>query len=388
MKQYSVLVFGATEFIYGAMQENLDFFKVNIVGYIDNDSQKQRMLFHNRPVYARSELSGVEYDYILIGAWASYENIKRQLLENQVDEAKVMPLFTERIHEFMHGSVEVQEDGIDRLYRYPDKVKESLRKLNNAYESYREAEPLHDRENAWYLKSTLISHACGGYVNGCKCMYSNSKEALEYSLRAGFELIECDLWTMSEEYYLAHHAAALWEAEGAYTLITLEEALRKVRKYPNVNLLIDVKWAEDDWYLEKDENIKEYERIVAKIEDIIRAVAGDSDGAARLKNQVIMEVYNPETMEYARRRDFCCAYTQYRNKDGQNFMQVAADCIAWGVPAVAVYTSMAKDKAKELQLLKDKNLKIFCYSTDDLEEYSRLLALGADGVFTNFMTGK
>ena len=40
---------------------------------------------------------------------------------------------------------------------------------------------------------------------------------------------------------------------------------------------------------------------------------------------------------------------------------------------------------KFLNILTDKNIKIFVFSTDSIEEYSRLRKMGVSGVFTNYL---
>lgn len=386
MKKSNLLIFGANEFIYGVAQDNLDFFKINLIGFVDNDINKHNLLFCHKQIYSVSAIQTLCYDYILVGAWASYRDVKTQLLDSGIAEKKIMPLLSESIYELMHEAIaDIQMDTIGLIYKYPRRISVALEKLNKNYNEYKESVALENECEAWYLKSKLIAHACGGYVKGCKCLYSNSKEALEFSLAAGFKIVECDLWAINEDFYLAHHASALWEADGMYTLLRLEEALKMIKCHPEVNLLIDVKWAEDDWYLVKEESIQSYMEIVDYVDKLIIKVSVDKKEAERLKKQLVMEVYNGKTMAYARQKKYNCVYTLYRNKEARDFMQVASECVRYEVHSVAMYVSLAIEKRKDLKLLKAKNLKIFCYSTDDLDEYSLLLSSGVDGVFTNWM---
>ncbi len=386
MNKCRLLLFGATEYVYENMQHSVNFSLAELIGFVDNDRNKQGIMFHEKPIYSPKSLSEVGFDYVCVGAWASYAEVKEQLVECEVAENKIMPLLHENIHEFMHEKVEgITEDIIGRIYRHPQKVAASLKKLNVTYAAYLAAKPLEDDRDGWYQGERLIAHACGGYINCYRHPYSNSKEALMFSLQNGFRLIECDLWAESEEFYLAHHVKALWEAEGQYTLLCLKEALEWLQKYPDVCLIVDVKWAEDDPYLERAESDEAYFRIARKVKTIIFEVAGNLDTAKQLQSRVVMEVYNVATMECAVHEGFQCVYTQYRNKGAAHFMQIALDCIRHGVHVVAVWTNLVKERKKELEFFADKNVKLICYSTDDLDEYSMLLQSGVQSVFTNYM---
>ena len=378
-----ILVFGAMDWIYDCACEKLNFFEVNIKGFIDNNVYKQKLLFHNKPVYSISQLKDVEYDYILVGAWASYEIIRKQLMESGIEEEKIMPLLDEIIYEKLHKGIETNlNDAIDSIYNNPEMIKKAVEKLNRLYEEYIELGSLIDEENAWYLKSSLIAHACGGYINGHKQMYTNSKEALESSLVTGFKLIECDCMRRSNNLYLAHLKKDFF---GDYTILSLEEALDMLKNYPDVNLLIDIKWAEDDVFIFKEESIEVYKSIIGEIEELIIKVSTDKKEEEQLKKQLVIEVYNVPTMAYVREKDFQCIHTQYRNVNGNSFMEIANNCIKYEVHAVAVPAGAALAKIKDLKIFTNKNIKIFCFSTDDMGEYCTLLSAGVSGVFSNYL---
>ena len=379
----NILIFGAMEWIYDCACEKLNFFEVNINGFVDNNVHKQKLLFHQRPVYSISQLKNVEYDFILVGAWASYEIIKKQLIESGVEEGKIMPLLDERIYEKLHKGIETNlNDIIDSIYNNPEIIKKAVEKLNQLYEVYKETDALVDEEDAWYMKSSLIAHACGGYINGHRQMYTNSKEALECSLATGFKLIECDCMRKYNTLYLAHEQRDFF---GNYTILSLEEALNMLRNYPDVNLLIDIKWAEDDHDLLQAESIEEYESIIDDIEEVINKVATDEKEAEQLRKQLVIEVYNVPTMAYAREKNFQCIHTQYRYTNMYSFMEIANNCKEYGVHAIALSVESALAKIKDLKIFKDKNIKIFCFSTDDMDEYSTLLSAGVSGVFSNYL---
>lgn len=379
----NILIFGAMEWIYECACEKLNFFEVNMNGFVDNNVNKQKLLFYKKPVYSISQLKKVEYDYILIGAWASYEIIKMQLIESGVDEGKIMPLLDEIIYEKLHKGIEANlNEIIDSIYNNPEIIKKAVEKLNQLYEIYKETDTLVDEENAWYLKSSLIAHACGGYINGYKYMYTNSKEAMECSLATGFKLIECDCMRKSNALYLAHRQSDFF---GDYTILSLEKALNMLKNYPDVNLLIDIKWAEDDLYLFKEESIEEYKSIIDDIEELIVKVATDEKEKEQIRKQLVIEVYNLPTIAYVREKDFQCIHTQYRNSNGNSFMEIANNCKKYGVHAVALPIGTALAKIKDLKIFRDKNIKIFCFSTDDIDEYSNLLSAGVSGVFSNYL---
>lgn len=147
---------------------------------------------------------------------------------------------------------------------------------------------------AWFHKSSLISHACGGIVNQRRAMYTNSKEAFSYSIQKGFKLLECDVLLVSDdELVLGHDYKCFYESEQEqYTMMTIKELLDGLKQQAETYCLIDVKW----------ENHEEYHIALNKIDRTIDEIAVDEKEASKLKKQVVMEVYDEETIKMAKEK--------------------------------------------------------------------------------------
>lgn len=100
-----------------------------------------------------------------------------------------------------------------------------------------------------------------------------------------------------------------------------------------------------------------------------------------------MEVYNEETIEIAYKRGFKMFFTQYRNPDADYHMKIVNLCSEYGINVVGigVGTLLYKDTGKFLNIITSKNIRVFVFSTDILEEVAKLKQMGVHGVFTNYL---
>jgi len=88
---YNILIFGTgsgcKDFI-----DNVDFRKVNILAYIDNDKKLHGKTYNNKEIIIPENIYRFNYDYIVITS-RFYDNIYKQLIELNVDKNKILGLY-------------------------------------------------------------------------------------------------------------------------------------------------------------------------------------------------------------------------------------------------------------------------------------------------------
>ncbi|MCI8514967.1 MAG: hypothetical protein HFI93_10145 [Lachnospiraceae bacterium] len=374
-----IAVFGVSDAILRVIKEEIDPGNVEIVVFVDNDSAKENTFYMDVPVIKPENLlKDYEADYVLVTALSSYGTVRDQLLDLGVNEKRIQPFIPEAICQYCVGSLEsVDRDFIRIAYFKADSVIARVEAYQKIYQAYAGISSFYDDADGWFDKSCLISHACGGFVKGKKLPYSNSKEALEYSIEKKFRLIECDVLKIRDDWFLAHDRECFREAEReGYTVLSLREFIDYIKNYPDIHVLIDVKW----------KDAVEYADCVHEVEKILEAISENDREKAVLKNRIVMEVYDEETIRIAKERDFWMIFTQYRNPDWPCCMNTVNLCYRYGIRAVAMGGPQSFALQRKLNMITEKNIRIFVFSTDSAEEYRTLAKMGVSGVFTNYLT--
>lgn len=373
MDKIRVIIFGVTELSIKIVQNEIAHENVDIVAFSDNDANKCGVIINNIPVIHSKEIIKFDYDYILVSAWRFYDQIKEQLLLLGILEEKIDLLFTEKVPYLYPGEICINDDVmLCRMYRYSELIMEKVhktREYTKLWKDYAEWTPMQHDKTEWSCKGSMIAHACGGVVNGIKRMYSNSKEALADSLQKGFRLIECDAYgVINGEVVLAHDEIDLYDGyQGAYSLQTFAEFFKVLRQHSEVSALVDIKWRTQ----------QDYKEIVDAIDKVT-----SKDG----KQQIILEVYDEQSIIYAKEKGYECFYTQYRNPESVFFIKTVALCYKYDIKAVgfSMKTALAPI-SNYFKIFTDKNIKIFVFSTDSIDEYAKVISKGVSGVFTNYL---
>ena len=379
MKKIRIAVFGIRDAIWEVIKDEIDPQKAEIVLFLENDETKQGICYMNIPVTAPSEKVFGRYavDAYLITALSAYGDIKKQLMELGVPAEQIHLFIAKDICKFCLGPVDdVDVNFLKKIYFEPEEIIGIIDRYKEMYEQYSQITVCGETEG-WFQHESLISHACGGCVNGRRLAYSNSKEAFQYCIEKKFRLMECDVLRMdSGELVLGHDYRCFYDADmESYSVMTAEDLLHGMKENKTVSCLIDVKWKDHE----------EYRLILEELERLVNFVS-DSDGEKEeLKKRIIMEVYDEATIKLACGRNFQMIFTQYRNSDWRYFMNTAVMCSQYGIRAVALRAASCLEMKKFLNILTDKNIKIFVFSTDSIEEYSRLRKMGVSGVFTNYL---
>ena len=371
-----VAFWGITEDILNVIRDEIDPRKVEIVAFIDSDEKKHGSLIMGVPVISLFEIQRYSIDIYLISALRSYCLLKQVLLDAGIENDYIQPFITKDLRRYKLGDLtEMKMNFIDELYFEPEKRLKELEEYIFAWKKYSEMPSIVPNENEWNRNCSLIAHACGGYVNGKQIMYSNSKEALLFSLDNHFNVIECDVILDCDVLILAHDYFRFYESmETNYTMMSIKDILSIIKDYPDVNLLIDVKW----------DNENDYLKSVNKIEEVVRCVCSNMIEQKQLKNQLILEVYNESTIEIANKLGYKMFFTQYRNECCFDVLNIAVVCGKYGISTVGIWPEYVEEV--NLELLTDKGIDLFVYSSDSIAQFKYLRMKGVKGIFTNYLT--
>lgn len=381
MNKIKIAVWGISDGILRYIKKEIDPRKTEISMIIDNDKEKQKASFMNISVIAPNQIVKNSVDFFLVAALSAYEEIKNQLIRYGVSEERIQPFVTENLCEYCIGPIDnINVDFIYATYFQPTLIEQLVKKYIKIYGKYTSVPVNTDTLDTWLNKSSLISHACGGFVNGKKVMYSNSKEAFQYSMNNKFKLIECDmLLTAEQELLLAHDFGCFYEAEQEnYTMLSANELLNMLKEYSDVNCMVDIKWNDYD----------EFSRCICKLDQLIEVNTDNEEERRILKKQIVLEVYDEETIILAKEKQFDMIFTQYRNPEIKCSMGIVNICHQYDIRAIAMPLSPHVYKKKFMKIITDKNIKIFVFSTNSIRDYQRLRKIGINGILTDYLTEK
>ena len=90
-KKERILLFGTSGGLQEAL-ELLDLDKIEVIKYIDNDSEKQGILYNGIEVIDPSFIGNFKYDFIIITSRTYFKEIYKQLISLNVDRGKIISL--------------------------------------------------------------------------------------------------------------------------------------------------------------------------------------------------------------------------------------------------------------------------------------------------------
>lgn len=375
MKKTRVAVWGITDEIWKVISCEIDFRQVEIVLFIDSDEMKQGICFENIPITAPTIEQFCKYriDIYLVAALSAYEGIKEKLIHMGVSKERIQPFVTEDISKYCLGMLDdLDMDFLKKAYFEPSKMIELVTHYKEKYAAHLQRKFDKTGISDWYDKGTLISHACGGVVDGNKMMYTNSGEAFAYTIRSKFKLMECDVLQLNDgELVLGHTYAELNEMQKRYTVLTLKDFMAELEKHEEISCLFDVKW---DGY-------DDYRYVVNEIENMIETIGKDKESKAALKSQIVMEVYDEETIKLAKEKNFKMFFTLYKTLMVKKYLDIVDLCCRYDIGAIGVWYC----DERLIKMCRNAGIKVFIYSTDSLNEYTQWRKAGISGVFTNYL---
>lgn len=338
MSRIKLAVWGINDAIWHVIKNKIDPGKAEVLLFLDSNKEKQGIYYENIPIMepSRELLEGEDIDVYLIAALSAYENIRKTLLMWGREAEKIQPLITDEICKYSLGTLdEVDKNFIREVYFDPGKSENLVNIYTEEYALYLQSQYTGNAD--WVNHGTLISHGCGGIVDGKKIRCSNSKEAFDYTVKSKFRLMECDVLRMRNgELVLGHDLWRFYEAqEMKYTIMTLEDLLRGLNKHGEISCLVDVKWEPYDEDVPVI-NYDNYRFVIEGIEEMLSSIAKDEKERANLKSRIIMEAYDEETIKLANKSNYYMFFTQYRNPEQMNYLNIVNLCCQYGIGAIGI----------------------------------------------------
>jgi len=90
-KKEKILLFGTSGGLQEAL-EMLDMDKIEVIKYLDNDSEKHGILYNGIEVIDPNHIDNYQYDFIVITSRTYFQEIYKQLISLNVDKSKIVSL--------------------------------------------------------------------------------------------------------------------------------------------------------------------------------------------------------------------------------------------------------------------------------------------------------
>ena len=188
-------------------------------------------------------------------------------------------------------------------------------------------------------------------------MYTNSLEAFQTSIEAGFKMFEFDVYSLMENDIVFGHDIYKMDRHELddYTPLKLSKMLSVISKNPDFRVMLDIKW-----YI-----LQDYFNVIDQLEEILSM--NNDEYNYDVKKQIFVQCYNAETIEYAVKKGYQCLLTSYRNPE-YNFSQKSAYlCCKFNLYGAVVSSNIIQQKTKYLRFLKEKNIPIIAFSVDIID---------------------
>lgn len=236
-------------------------------------------------------------------------------------------------------------------------------------------EPLGLEKDAWY-SNRVVAHACGG-IDGM--VYSNSLEALEYSIKEGYKLIEVDLMqTADNEIILTHNLDT--DAEGNVIIPKHDDFMNKKINYVlspmDVNMLLQIMKENKDIFIILDVKggMEVYDLIVKNAKE---------NNLEECLDRFIVQVYTlldlsqypPEFKHY-----LLTLYALGQN-DSKKIVQYCLENDIHVVTMPGTWISCRND----IKYYEEYNIKVYVHTINDMDQMNNLFNNGVWGIYTDFI---
>ncbi len=256
-----------------------------------------------------------------------------------------------------------------------------------------------EEKRTWY-EIPVAAHA-GGQIDGRTL--TNSKEAIEHSIKAGYQLIEVDLNLTSDGQLVLIHG---WDDDTKEELeidnvITEENQVPNFDEFTNLKIcrkytpmtgqnLIDVLKKNKDLYFLLDEKYSSKEDLASEMQQLVTLTEEKNS----LLGRVIVQVYDADSydtiMSVFPFSNVVYATYLHETKDESYWRQVAEECLERNISMVSISRSFISTKKhpemKYASILKEYNLQICTYTIDKISDAERMINSGVDLLVTNILT--
>ncbi len=239
--------------------------------------------------------------------------------------------------------------------------------------------PIQHTGDEWYQDARLISHA-GGRID--RSDYSNSKEALEETLKKGIYFVEIDfMYTSDQKLVCMHKWEDQWGPEnvpslqeflsekifGKYTPMTAADVVEYMENYPELYVIIDTK--------EEDQ--------VQVVKTLIDLSAHNPDITDRFVIQLYAEGVKSEIQKLYPFQDSNYLFTIYKYGDRMP-RSVMKICYDENISVVTIPYSAWKEEDR--QIFYSRDFKVYEHTVNCPDDANEAIEEGVWGVYTDLLS--
>lgn len=391
-----VLVFGASERIQDKIDKYLNTDKVEIVRYIDNNAALWGEKMCGKDIFSPKGIENDNsYDAILLGSVYYAPLMRKQILDfnNYYKDKNFMLWDEDSLKEaFFDPNLFISIDEMRWIYKEPEKMeaifKRICEQLPETAEVGRYSLLSEQYSNGWWSEEgKFIAHAGGGYVNGKKFEYTNSKEAFYESHSNGFKYIEADIMETTDgklvacawflPYYDGEQATYHEFLESCrtrnYTPMEITDLINFMDQYPDVHIVLDI----------KSRTIEHYKLMLEKIVSMVK----DQYKKEYILQRFVVQVHETRTLHIARTiypfKDI--TLTLYRTHWDKLLRpnELAKMCVENEIPIVTM--GYEKMNYEYLRFFIARNIRICIHPVDTLADLKKGEKIGVDCFITNWL---
>ena len=242
----------------------------------------------------------------------------------------------------------------------------------------------------WQEENPLIAHALGEADGKIEL---NTKEAFISSWENGFRVVEADFMYTSDDVFVVRHdfdidgsyyRAEIRPPEGAspimhsktfrktkvvyeQTPMTAVDLLYLMVEYPDMYLVTDTKFTDKKTVQRQFRDLKQ---------------AAKNIGVPEVLDRIIPQIYNEDMLQWVKEvHPFSeWIFTLYL-LENPDYAKIADFCVKNGVDTVTMHSARATKK--NVDIMKQRGLKVYAHTVNRYLQMEDLLALGVDGIYTD-----
>jgi glycerophosphoryl diester phosphodiesterase len=213
---------------------------------------------------------------------------------------------------------------------------------------------------AW-TQSRWIAHALGD-IDGVD--YTNSREALEESIREGYSVVEFDLIQDERGVWILRHEQQRIEP---YQLLTLSEFLNILEQHPTVTAVLDAKT-----------------RSLGGLQGVLAIVQHHAESIdSQLIDRIVIQTYSFEQYQSVTTQGVfkSVLLTLY----GTSYTEDHVVAFAKEAQVKVITMPWTKANLRYIQRLNEAGVTVYVHTVNSSALYARLLAMGVHGVYTDVL---
>ncbi len=215
------------------------------------------------------------------------------------------------------------------------------------------------KRDAFFKKISIITHAGGGLQG---LAYLNCEEAFPYYYEKGNRTFEYDVDEKDGTFILAHtDGEGANVLDGRFTALTIEKCLDNLKKYTDIVVIFDCKFAS-----------------LASFAQFVKDYVQDEEAL----NRIVIQVFNEENiLQVQSVYNFKMLHVCMMAAD---YLKTLQTCIKYNVGAVSISVKALQERFG-WEIFNKNNICAFAYTINTVKEYKHYKEKGIYGAFSDFL---